>query len=185
MNIEKNKLFVATFFEDQGKKFFNLLAQIEAKEEKGLRVVPKEKLHITWKFIGYIDTAENKKIFDIVKRYSDVLKNAYITFDKLEVWPNTRFPRLLSITSRNCDKKFKDYFNILDKSLFENIGVEREKKRFIPHITIARMKPDKKADILKGFKFEPVKIIINKICVVQSITDSNGALYKILYEDDF
>lgn len=179
----KNKLFIATFFEGQSKKFSKLLKNLALKNENGLRIVPIEKLHITWKFIGNIDEAENKKIFDIVKKHSYILKNIYLTFDRLEVWPNRRFPRLLSMTSRSHGKEFKDYFDILDKSLFEIIGVEKEKKRFIPHITIARMKPYKKTDILKDFDFEPIKLKINNTSVVESITDPKGAFYKILYED--
>lgn len=185
MNLEqKNVLFIATFFEDANSLFSDLGNKLGLISNNHLRIVPAEKIHITWKFIGDININENEKIFNIVKKYSHIVKDCSINFDKLEVWPNLKYPRLLAITCSGFDEKFTKYFNNLEETLYKNVKIKKEKRRFIPHITIARMKTNKNIDILKDINFEPIKLEIKQTCVAQSINSTNGVLYKQLYSQD-
>lgn len=185
MNSEQdNKLFIATFLESGNENLCKLIDMVSSKNENYLKIVPIEKIHITWKFIGDIDSDENEKIFDIVKEYSHIIKNCSLNFDKLEIWPNSKYPRLLSITSRNHDEKFAEYFNNLEESLYKSLNIKKEKRKFTPHITIARTKSNKNIGIFKDLEFEPIKLDIKHTCVVQSINNRNEVLYKSLYKED-
>lgn len=181
---QKNKLFIATFFEEENKNLRELINKLSSKNENNFRIVPFEKIHITWKFIGDIDLRKNEKIFNIVKKYSHIIKKCTLCFDKLEVWPNLKFPRLSSVTSGSYDEKFKEYFNNLEESLYKDLKIKKEKRKFVPHITIARLKSNKNIDILKDLVFEPIQLNIKHTSVVQSINDKNGVLYKRLYNEN-
>lgn len=178
---KKNRIFIATFFEGECKSLCRLSEQLSSKEVKGLRIVPLEQIHITWKFIGNITTDETEKVFKAVKENSGIIKNASITFDKLEIWPNLKYPRLISVTSENFDEKFSEYFANLEESLYKYLKIKKEKRRFTPHITIARLKSNVNLEML-DLNFESIKLDIKHTCVVQSITDPKGVLYKILYK---
>lgn len=181
---QKNKLFIATFFKNADFIFNNLSNKLFFAAETHLRIIPAEKIHITWKFIGDIDIYENEKIFNIVKKYSQIIKDCSINFDKLEVWPNLKYPRLLTITPSVFDEKFTEYFNNLEEALYKSIKLKKEKRRFIPHITVARMKTKKNIDLLKKFDFDPIKLDIKQTSVAQSIYSNNGVLYKQLYNQN-
>lgn len=177
----KNRIFIATFFDDKNQNICRLIDKLSSKAGKDLKIVPIEKIHITWKYIGYIDLCENEKVFNIVKEFSHIIKDCTLIFDKLEVWPNLKHPRLLSLTARNYDEKFADFFNNMEESLCENIKIKKEKKRFIPHITIARMKNNKNIKVLRDLEFAPINLDIKHTRVMQSINNSDGVLYKLLY----
>lgn len=180
---QKNKLFIATFFEEANQNLCELINKLSSKNKNNFKIVPFEKIHITWKFIGDIDLCENKKIFDIVKEYSHIIKSCTLCFNKIEIWPNLKLPRLLSITPGSYDEKFTEYFNNLEEDLYKNLKIKKEKRRFIPHITIARLKSNNNIDILKDIDFEPIELNIKHTSVVQSINDKNGVLYKLLYNE--
>lgn len=179
---QKNKLFIATFLDDTDKNFETFINKLSFVSENYLRIVPAEKFHVTWKFIGEIDSNENEKVFNIVKEYSHIIRNCSLNFDKLEIWPNAKYPRLAALTSRNYDEKITNYFNNIEESLYKDLKIKKEKGKFIPHITLARTKPNKNIDILKDLVIEPMKLNINQTSVVQSINGLDGTLYKFLYK---
>lgn len=185
MNQElKNKLFLATFF-DKNKNLSILVNTLNDKKEGDIRILPLDKIHITWKFIGDIDSNENEKVFNIIQSHAFIIKNCTLTFDKLEVWPSLRHPRLLTLTARKYDKKFAEFFNAIEESLHEDLKTEKEKGKFIPHITLARTRSGKTIRLLKKIELKPIKLRIKYISAAQSINSKNGVEYKILYKESF
>lgn len=176
---QKNKLFIATFLGDGNENLCRLIDELNLLADKDFKVVPMEKIHITWKFIGYVKTSENEKILNIAKSHSHIIKDNNLNFDKLEIWPSKRNPRLITITSRKHDKKFLDYFNNLEENLYKRLKIAKDKEKFIPHITLARVKNNVNLDRL-NLCFKPFELKINDTNVVQSINNSDGVLYKIL-----
>ena len=182
---EENRIFIATFFNAKNKKLCGLIDKLNSKNHPGLKPVPVEKIHITWKFIGKIAPTENKKIFNIIKEHSYMLKNISIEFGKLEIWPNSRNPRLLAIIPVKYNNKFKDYFKHLDENLYKALKIKKEKKEFVPHITVARIKNNiKNINKFKKADFEPIKLKIKHIQVTESINIPQGVLYKILFSEE-
>lgn len=181
---ELNKIFIATFFEEKNNNLDKLIKKISLKAPESLRIVPNDKIHITWKFIGNIDLKENVKVFSVVKECSHIIKNCTLEFDKLEIWPSSKKPKLIALTTKNYDEKFKNYFNHLDDSLLKTIKTEKEKRGFVPHITVARIKQNKNIKAFKKLIFEPIKLKIKHIQVVKSVDNSNAVSYEILFNED-
>ena len=61
---EKNRIFIATFFENKDENLSNIIKELHARPLSHVRIVPEEKLHITWKFLGDIEAYNNEKIFE-------------------------------------------------------------------------------------------------------------------------
>lgn len=182
---KENRIFVATFFNDGSQNLCGLIEKLNSKDKNWLKPVPVEKIHITWKFIGNIASVENEKIFNIVKTHSHMLENGVLKFDKLDIWPNLKYPKLLVLTSGKYNNKFKDYFHSLDESLYETLKIKKEKRKFIPHITVARIKNNiSGANEFNSLDFEPIKLKIKFIQVVESINTSKGVLYKVLFSEE-
>lgn len=180
---KQNRLFITTFFEDENKNLSDLIDKLNLESGDDLRVVPIEKIHITWRFIGDIGISENKRVFNIVKEYSKIIKDCFLVFDKLEVWPSLEKPSVLTLTATNYDRRFKVFFNSLEESLYKILKIRKEKGRFIPHITIARIKNNKDISLLKNLDFDPIRLDVKHTRVMQSITNPSGAEYKVLYEE--
>ena len=206
---EKNKIFIATFLRvnknllklvntdlhskldlNQESRLGLLTQQQKAsytlnanRNDKHFKLIPPEHIHITWKFIGDIEVKNNEKIFVTLRESAFILKDCALNFDKLEAWPNSRTPRVLCLTSRSFDEKFKEFFDNLEESLFKNLAIQKEKREFIPHVTVARIKQNKKIKV-SDINFEPVKLDIKSICVVQSINTPEGISYKTLFEQE-
>ena len=182
---EKNRLFIATFFKDKNESISELIEELDFKNENGLKIVPFEKIHITWKFIGDVAINKNEKIFQIVKEYSYGIKNEFLEFNKLEIWPNLKEPRMLIIKPEKYNKKFKDYFNEIDKNLYQNFEIKKERRQFSPHITIARFKRDIDINVLTDLKVKPINLQINNFHLVKSLTISNKILYESLFYESW
>ncbi len=178
---QNNKVFIATFFNDKNEKLSTLIEKLKLLNFCNLKITPSDKIHLTWKYIGEINPIENKTIFQIVKKHSDIIKKASLVFDKLEIWPNKRNPRLLALTARNFDDKIKDFVNRIEEDLQQELNIKKDKS-FTPHLTIARIKSRRETNLLKKIAAEPIELNINHISLVQSVNESNQVVYKSIFE---
>lgn len=176
-----NKIFIATFVDEINQNLNKLFDKLNLSAGEGLKIVPNKKLHITWKFIGNIDAEKNEEIFDVVKKSSCIIKNCALIFDNLEIWPSLRHPKVLVLTCKNFDEKFIEYFSDLEENLYNSLNIEKNKKTFLPHLTIGRVKSKQNIKALKRLPFDAVKIEINNINVVKSIDTKNGVFYERLF----
>ncbi|HOV45882.1 MAG: RNA 2',3'-cyclic phosphodiesterase [Spirochaetes bacterium] len=95
-------------------------------------------MHITIQFIPQYDP---QKIIDtlINSKHSFSLENYNFKLNGLQAFPDTRQPSVLILPVEDSSNVFSsvayDLFNILEK-----LGLEGEKRKFKPHITLARIK---------------------------------------------
>ena len=95
-------------------------------------------MHITIQFIPQYDP---QKIIDalINSKQSFSLENFNFKLNGLQAFPDTRQPSVLILPVEDSSNLFSsiayDLFNILGK-----LGIESEKRKFKPHITLARIK---------------------------------------------
>jgi len=184
--IKKQRLFLAIKLPAQ------LIEQI-TEYQKNLnpeifRIVPAENLHLTIVFIG---GAEGQKTEEIKKVVSGVAKKfslSEIKFEETVYGPNPENPRLIWLKG----KYNLDYEN-LKKELEDNliragVNLEKENRKFLPHITLARIKEQKshllplpgKVEKKMFFAFTP-----QGIWLMESLLMPIGAQYKNLEEFSF
>lgn len=136
----KKRLFIAIDIpgdiKDNIYKFINGLLG----EDKHIKIVAAPNIHITLKFLG--DTNINKimKIKEVLRNTaSEFKKFRYEISRRINAFPDTGNARVIFLeTGRGSDKISKIY-----KRLEDNLGrikIKREKRKFFPHITVARAK---------------------------------------------
>lgn len=153
-----------------------------------------ENLHLTLKFLGEIT---DDKVNEIKERLNDV---RFRTFEgqlgEVGVFSES-FPKNKSFfVSKNSKKEefsdikiiwvelFGDVFE-LQKQIDEKLkNLFKPEKRFMSHITIARVKrvDDKKKiiEFLKNITHKKIKFKIDNFCLMESELKSEGPIYKVI-----
>ncbi len=146
---------------------------------KGIKLVEKENLHITVKFLGEIDEETLKEILNLDLSIQPVK----IKLKTLGTFPNSNYIRVIWIGVYN--ENLIEIFKEVDKKL-SNLGFKREGE-YVPHLTIGRVKfidnKKKLKDRIEKYKdvdfgeFEAQHIKLYK-----STLTPNGPIYEVIKE---
>lgn len=168
------RIFVAALLPDHIKGEISRVLLNADESFAGVRWEKAEKIHITLKFMGSVN---GKTKDDILCKVKNIVKNTQpitLRISHIEAFPDFRRPRILVLRlSKSND--LKDLFTSIETELFE-VGIEKEERNFIPHITIGRIK--------KGFgikektiKIDKKEFVIDQIAVVKSELKREGSEY--------
>ena len=146
---------------------------------KGIKLVEKENLHITVKFLGEVDEEKLKEILNLDLSIQPIK----IKLKTLGTFPNSNYIRVIWIGAYN--NNLVEIFKEIDKKL-STLGFKKERS-YIPHLTIGRVKfidnkkklkdrIDKYGDIDFG-EFEAKHIKLYK-----STLTPNGPIYEVIKE---
>ena len=135
-----------------------------------------ENLHLTLKFLGEINEEKIEKVKE--KLIEVKLKKIDCSIDEIGVF-NEDFIKIVWIHLGGCEKLQKEVDESL-KDLFKS------EKRFMSHITIARVKgvKDKKKFLeeLKKIKFKKINFVVDKFSLMKGVLMPDGPEYKIIEE---
>lgn len=119
------------------KRILDLLGALRQSRAK-LKVVEPHKLHVTLKFLGNVDEEMVPSIADVMRRASEGIESFTVTLRGSGAFPSLRAPRVLWVGVED-DEHLITLARRLEEGL-ANLGFPREKRRFSPHITVARVK---------------------------------------------
>ncbi len=146
--------------------------------EGRVKLVEKENIHITLKFLGEID---EKILPDIEKIVEDCkVEKFHINLKGVGFFPNPRYIRVVWIGVENYDPIVN-----MAKCMDEKLSKMRFKKEknYIPHITIARAKGKIKIKNLLEFKdMNFSQFIVDSVKIKKSALTPEGPIYEDLYE---
>ena len=127
---EQMRVFIAIEVPEELKKKISEL-QKELNID-GIKLVEKENLHITLKFLGNVD---EDKVDEIKKMLSSIkFENFTIKLNKIGVFPNDNYVRVVWI---GCDSK---ELSKLGEDINDALAPMFAKEKFSAHLTIARVK---------------------------------------------
>ncbi|MBS3080654.1 RNA 2',3'-cyclic phosphodiesterase [Candidatus Pacearchaeota archaeon] len=134
-----------------------------------------ENLHLTLKFLGEIN---NEKLEKVKKRLSELKFEEFTAkLDKIGIFSG-KTPRVLWIKLKGADILQREIDNVLE-DLFE------KEKRFMGHITIARIKyiKEKKEliEYLKKIKTD-IRFTVDKFYLKKSTLLPEGPIYEVIEE---
>ncbi|HEY8561401.1 MAG TPA: RNA 2',3'-cyclic phosphodiesterase [Pyrinomonadaceae bacterium] len=147
-----------------------------------------EKLHLTLKFLGNSDDAQIKEVENIVAGIAAETARFKLRIGETGIFPNARSPRVLWI---NVKDEAGNLARINDRleAACEKIGFEREKRKYVPHLTIGRVRePNRAKDLARahlGTKFEPVGVEISEIVIYESKLLPTGSVYSVVSKHVF
>ena len=170
----KLRVFVAALLPAEVKdKVLEFCSELKGGLE-GVKWEGADKLHITLKFIGNVDTDEAEGIKRKVEKITSGFGPFKLSFLSFRAFPNFKNPRVLVLTLK-CEDDILSMKERIDSDLFDS-GYDREDRKFTPHITLARVK--------RGFKTENRQVavqeygfIIDEIAVVKSELSPGGSKY--------
>ncbi|MBU0558106.1 MAG: RNA 2',3'-cyclic phosphodiesterase [Bacteroidetes bacterium] len=145
----KNRLFIAlNIHEDIQERILEIRNSIFRNSEN-VKWEKKEKYHFTLKFLGDVEQSENSNIIKALAELTENHKSFNIEFDKFGLFLNRSKPAILWLgikQNRNILRLQSD----LDCRLNE-IGFERGKKKYHPHLTILRFRGSEASDLSHKF----------------------------------
>ncbi len=182
---DKIRAFLSIDIDDE-----RLLREIEKvqcaldRDAAKMKLVEIENIHLTWRFFG--DTAPDK-----IDRIHKELES--LTFEPFNIhiagvgsFPNIRRPRVVWIgVSKNVDA-VRNLKLLTDKHL-SRLGYPIEKRKFIPHATIARIRNVKNQDAISksisSLKDTEIgEMTVTTIRMKKSILTSTGPIYETLWD---
>lgn len=189
--MEKNKKETIRSFiaieleEDIRNKLCDITSEIKEMDNK-IRWVKKESLHLTLKFLGDITAKKQKKIENILSEIGLSTHSFIISLIGLGAFPNFSRPHVLWAGVMKGADHITNLVSEINKALHSE-GFEREKRKYVPHITLARIKAIKDKDSFKE------KVLQNKetffaeqavpmISLMKSELTPQGAIYTTLKE---
>ncbi|MBX3044378.1 MAG: RNA 2',3'-cyclic phosphodiesterase [Candidatus Kapabacteria bacterium] len=179
--MEVKRLFIATFaakylFERHYSKLQEIFAPVCTGKWTELH-----NLHFTYKFLGNVEVEKIPEITELIKdkliEYPGILK-----FNGLGVMRSPQQPSLLYARVHSPDKSVLTNFFELEKKLTAH-GFSREKRKFMPHITLLRVKSSNEnfADVYEKNKETYIGKQVNfKVSLVASTLTHEGPIYEII-----
>jgi len=149
-----------------------------------LKPVERENIHMTMKFLGDVD----ERLLEEVKRAVSEVSFGPFRMELVGVgaFPNLRRPRVIWAGVTSGAEETKRIYDDLESGL-EGVGFRRERRRFNPHVTIARVRSGRnrdrlveevlshRDDVFGGFEVDRVRL-------KRSVLTPRGPIYSTLAE---
>jgi 2'-5' RNA ligase len=138
--ISEKRLFIAIDIPEKVKnKVYDFTAEL-FNSDRWIRVVPASNIHVTLRFLGSTDINKMQKIENAVKITADSLKKfKYRMTGRVGAFPSLSRARVVFMEIGDGDVQISEIYNLLDNNL-SKIKIRKESRKYIPHISIARIK---------------------------------------------
>ena len=155
----------------------------EKLNSKHIKFIDLENIHITIKFLGYIEETDINQICDVLSLIS--FRRFDITISNIRYLPNSIKPRVICLDVIKGEDELNGLYQMISYSL-EQKGFKKESRRFLPHVTIARFRT---LNNLKRLRVKSIdrdelneyRIHVNEIQFKKSILDVLGAKYENIF----
>jgi len=145
-----------------------------------LKPVAPENMHITIRFIGEIPLSTVNKLCSELKNL--VFKPFKVRVKGIGVFPNITRPRVIWA---GVTEGYDELTNIHEEveKIVRKIGLPPDREKFIPHITLARVRSDRNIGKLVKvinniLSMDFGEYIVNKIVLKRSILTPSGPIYS-------
>lgn len=182
----KLRTFIAVELDEEIRKGLSGLITRLKTTEADVKWVTPENIHVTLKFLGYIDDTQVVSVSKLICNATASINSFAIDIKQLGAFPNTKRPRVIFVVAHEKGDNLATIYSRLNESLTE-LGIEREGREFTPHLTIGRVKSVKNLkalidvmDTLKESSFG--QQMVRSIVLMQSDLKPAGPIYKKLEE---
>jgi 2'-5' RNA ligase len=180
------RIFISVELPDEVKKNITELINELKLTEAGVRWVETKNLHITLKFLGWVDDKKLNDVIDLATRAAGGSGSFKAKFEGIGTFPPGKAPRVIWAGIVEGGDKLERIADALEKH-FSGAGYRSEERGFSSHITIGRVKDNRGVDKLKekmsGFErsnFGEMKV--DQIAIMRSTLTPHGPVYEIIRE---
>jgi len=180
------RLFVALEVTERQKREICALQQDVKKYIKEARPVKPAGLHLTLKFLGETGETKVEKIKKAINEAAEPLSPFQLKYGGCGVFPSPGKARILWVGLKEGTEETCLLASRMEKKL-ASIGYEKEKRRYRPHLTIARFRDRVAGGHVRQFLeeqscFESSAAQVNRVVLYESRLAPAGAEYTELYE---
>ncbi len=147
MNILRS--FIALEISNQTKDVLKDAIVKFKKSSADIKWVRPDNLHITLKFLGNINEADVTSISGIIKECSADIKPFDLSIEGVGGFPSLIKPRVIFVEIRKEISNLSVLFARLNDKL-SSFGIKKETRKYLPHLTIGRVRSLKKTEGLSG-----------------------------------
>ncbi len=162
------------------------LQQTLKKTLPAINWVRPENIHLTLKFLGYVDSSHISQILAVMEPLGQEHQKFSIEVHGLGVFPQANHPRVFWVGVTGEMQTLQELVLAIDAAL-EPLGFPVEAKSYHPHLTLARIKREnalvgaalRKHEVLENEQHIGT-LSIDRLILFQSQIDSTGPTYTPL-----
>ncbi len=186
--MEQIRAFIAIELPDQVKcDLSELLGRIRPGQERAVKWVDPDSIHLTLKFLGNIPA---EKAIDVARAIGEAAAEAKpftLELQGLGAFPNLRSPRVVWVGLGGDVRLIGDLQKRIDQAMI-HLGFPAERREFSPHLTLGRLR-DKATreerrslgESIRSMRLESSPpFLVDEVCLMRSILTSAGAIYHRL-----
>jgi len=149
-----------------------------------VRWVKPDAFHLTLKFLGEVQQTMINQITDVLKDVTSANVPFEMEIKGTGVFPNFSRPRVLWVGVTSNEPLLRLQSSVEDALV--KIGFEKQDRVFHPHITLGRVKSNRRLqkvlqELRRYKELNFGKIYVNEIVLMESILSPEGATYKRLF----
>ncbi len=167
-----------------------LIAKLEAVQREilssqaDLRLVERDNLHITMRFLGDIFPSMAERIIDMLSQLKFQAFSA--SLQGVGVFPKMRFPRVIWVGVAKGHEELVRIHQQIEEGLIQ-LGFRPEHEKYVPHITLFRVKSSRgKEDLVEALighqDTEFGEFDVRAVQLKRSVLTPNGPVYSTLGE---
>ncbi len=156
-------------------------------KEKGGQVkwVEPKNIHLTVRFLGDTEQELVPAIAEQIDAVTSRFQPVETMIDRLGGFPNLNRPRVIWVGISEKTETLSEMAAQMEQGM-RQLGFEPEKKRFRSHLTLGRVRRpqglDQLISFIKDYKFEPILVELNRLCLFKSTLTPAGPIYEELHE---
>ena len=166
-----------------------ILQRVEAAGAPGVRLMRPESIHLTLKFLGETSGPQIDAVKAAVAQAVRDERHFGLTLGRPGVFPSRRSPRVLWIGLDGDLDRLADLQKHVEEAV-ATAGFARETRRFMPHLTIGRIRERTNLDrtlpaveaLLAADVPTDVRIVVRSVHLMRSTLLPTGAVYDVLAE---
>jgi len=152
--------------------------------DASVKLVEVKNIHITLKFLGDIEDYQVEEVSQVIR---DITFEPFqFTVEGAGVFPNLKRPKTIWAGITSGVGELVNVFNEVNVGL-ARLGFEKDRRRFQPHLTIARVRGgqnrDRLVDALLGLEeMEFGAVNVDRIYLKKSLLTQRGPIYSTMAE---
>lgn len=161
-------------------------AAMQRRTRSRLRWTKPDALHLTLRFLGEVDAASVDAVSGAVERAARGRKPFALRLARVEAFPNGPSPRVVWAGVEGRLDALEALRQAVEAEL-EEAGFARERRRFVPHVTLARVRggvrPDEAAGLrsaLPGAPLTAPDFTVERAVLIHSTLTPQGSVYRTI-----
>jgi len=184
--MEPVRCFIAIELPDEvGAGLKDIQAQLKSGGQASVKWVDPYSIHLTLKFLGSVDAAKIAPITAAMEEAVQEIAPFSLKVEDLGAFPNLRRVQVVWVGVGGEVDKLAHLQQRLESNLAQ-LGFAPEKRRFTPHLTLARVRDRASLDereglgeLITGTKFEATRSFpVEAISLMKSQLTREGAIYS-------